>query len=163
MKNIEKLKRGFTLIELLVVISIIGILAGLVAVSYTRANKQARDVERKNDLKQYQIGLENYSANNGSAYPSRTAGAGIAASVTLCSDLGEYVGGCPEDPRATDDSSYRYFYQSDGTNTGTASALNFTLWAKLESNSNYWVVCSSGKSGEKAVSGFSVSGGACPL
>jgi len=44
---------GFTLIELLVVISIIGILASLTLVSYTGAQKQTRDTQRRSDLNQY--------------------------------------------------------------------------------------------------------------
>src|SRR3990167_2423648 len=49
---------GFTLIELLVVITIIGILAGLILVSFSSAQAPARDSSRKSDLdvlKQAQI------------------------------------------------------------------------------------------------------------
>ena len=41
---------GFTLIELLVVITIIGILAGFVFVSFTKAQQKSRDSKRKADL-----------------------------------------------------------------------------------------------------------------
>ena len=73
---------GFTLIELLVVISIIGILAGLTLSSYSGAQKQARDTQRKADLTQLKTALEAYySARN--AYPS-TGGAWRGA----CGDSG---------------------------------------------------------------------------
>jgi len=65
------IKKGFTLIELLVVISIIGILAGLTLSSYSGAQKQARDTQRKADLTQLKTALEAYySARN--AYPITT-------------------------------------------------------------------------------------------
>ena len=53
-------KKGFTLIELLIVISILGILAGLVAVNFNQARRRARDVARKSDLKQIQKAMELY-------------------------------------------------------------------------------------------------------
>ena len=66
----NKLAWGFTLIEILVVISIIGVLASLALVSFAGTQKQARDTQRKNDLKQYQTSLENFANNNSSLYPS---------------------------------------------------------------------------------------------
>ena len=55
------IKKGFTLIELLIVISIIGILVTIVSASFVTSQKQARDVQRKSDLKQYQNALENFA------------------------------------------------------------------------------------------------------
>ena len=55
---IKNIYKGFTLIELLVSISIVGILATLVLVSFTGAQKQARDTTRKSDLKQYQLKID---------------------------------------------------------------------------------------------------------
>jgi prepilin-type N-terminal cleavage/methylation domain-containing protein len=43
-------RRGFTIVELLVVILVVGILASLVAVTYTRSSAQARDTKRIADL-----------------------------------------------------------------------------------------------------------------
>ena len=53
---------AFTLIELLVVISIIGILAAMVTVSFTASQRQARDAAKKSDLKQYQTSGGHLSA-----------------------------------------------------------------------------------------------------
>lgn len=159
MRN-SKLK-GFTLIELLVVISLIGILAALALVSYTGSQKQARDTQRKSDLKQYQNALEIFANKNNGLYPSRTASAGVAASTTLCTDLS--ISTCPEDSRNAEDSTFTYRYQSDGSGSGTVDATKYVLWGKLENTSNYWVICTDGRVGAKSQSGFSVSGGVCPL
>lgn len=150
---------AFTLIELLVVISIIGVLAGLALVSFSGSQKQARDTQRKNDLKQYQTVLENFANNNNSLFPSRT-GDSIQAATTLCTDLG--LTQCPLDSK--DGTVYRYFYQSDGSDAGAADATTYVLYATIESLDNtYWVVCSDGRSGKLDTSyTFSGTDGACP-
>src|SRR3989344_2877323 len=57
--------RGFTILEMLVVISIIGVLVGIGAISYSTAQKKARDTKRNLDLKAIQNCMEqNYSVNN---------------------------------------------------------------------------------------------------
>jgi len=131
------IKKGFTLLEILVVISIIGILTGLAIFSFEPAQKRARDTQRKSDLKQYQTSLESYANNNNGLYPLHTSSITIGAD-NFCDDL-EITGSCPEDPKTGFD-VYGYHYISD-----TASS-EFILWAKLETD-DYWVVCSSGKSG----------------
>ena len=130
MKNNQN--SAFTLIELLVVISIIGILAALALVSFTGAQKQSRDTQRKNDLAQYQAALEAYSAKNDSLYPVYAAGVNITD--TFCDEIG--AGSCPSDP----DPDKSYFYVSDG--------LTYNLTAELESKEANWVVDSSGGAGE---------------
>lgn len=147
--------RGFTLIELLVVISIIGILASLMLVSYSGVQKQTRDSQRKSDLAQYRNGLENFATANNSLYPSYTSAA--TAAGTLCPVLSpSYISGCPADPLG---GSYVYYFQtSDGSGGGTANATTYVLWASLETG-GYWQVCSNGKAGKSAAA----PGGACSL
>lgn len=163
--KLRTMKKGFTLIELLVVISLIGILAALALVSYTGTQKQARDAQRKSDLKQYQNSLELFANKNNGLYPSETSGSGARCSTTLCSDLS--LSSCPEDPRYDDDNTFVYRYQSDDpggiVDPGEPGATKYVLWAKLENTTDYWVLCSNGKVGAKAQSGFSVSGGSCPI
>ncbi len=140
----KKSSKAFTLIELLVVISIIAILASLALVSFTRSQKQARDVKRKSDLKQYQAALENYANGNAGLYPKVSFG-------RLCDSLG--LLNCPNDPDTT--KSYSYTYSADGT--------SYILAASLEayaSNKPYWVVCSNGNSGEYS---SPPANGACPF
>jgi prepilin-type N-terminal cleavage/methylation domain-containing protein len=137
------MKKGFTLIELMVVISIIGILAAIATVSYSAAQKQARDTQRKSDLDQYRSALESFANTNNGLYPGeKTAvSVGTVSSGGLCDDLN--LATCPSDPKT----SYNYMYQSDGSSTGgTAVATRYALWATLENVTGYWIVCSNGTS-----------------
>ncbi len=161
-----KKQKGFTLVELLVVISIIGILAGMVLVSFTGSQKAARDVSRKSDIRQYQIALESFASKGNSLYPQYPTSGGVSAANTLCAKLG--LTGCPQDPRygKAGYTGIEYKYQSDGTaSDGTAAATKYVLWAQLEnvaSGVKYWVVCSNGKAGETTTA-VAPSGGACPI
>lgn len=137
-------KFGFTLIELLVVISIIGILAGLTLVSFTGAQKQARDTERQSDLKQYQNLLEAYASTNRGLYPVRTT---ATEASTLCDDNPLGAADCPQDPSG---GTWDYLYISDQTAGGTTTATEFVLWAYQEATSKYFVVCSEGDTGTTA-------------
>lgn len=137
-----KIKKGFTLIELLVVISIIGILAGLTLVSYTGAQKQTRDTQRKSDLGQYRTALEAFAAANDGFYPGRNARQNV--NPNLCSDLSEFLSACLTDPK-----NYVYYYETDGSNDGTADATVYVSAVQLETGGN-WEVCSNGRSGKTA-------------
>ena len=154
------IKKGFTLIELLVVISIIGILVTIVSVSFVTSQKQARDVQRKSDLRQYQNALENFANGNNSLFPART-GSAVSASVTLCTDLNAFFDPdiiCPEDPKGLP----TYKYRSNGTG-GTVNATVYALWAQLESDPTYyWVVCSNGRAGQTNT-GIPPAAGTCPI
>lgn len=59
---------GFTLIELMAVVAIIGILIGIIAITYSSSKSKARDAQRKSDLKQMQTVIETYMARKGK-YP----------------------------------------------------------------------------------------------
>ncbi len=156
-------KKAFTLIEMLVVISLIGILAVIALVSFGSVTKSARDTTRKSDLKQYQTALEMYGNLTGGLFTSRTA---IQSAYSIvCSDLNirlEPDITCSQDPKTISDATYYdYKYISDGTN-GTASATKYVLWGLLENKTNtYWVVCSNGKTGEKAAPAPTTS--TCPI
>jgi prepilin-type N-terminal cleavage/methylation domain-containing protein len=60
--------RGFTLAEVLIATAIIGILASVVYSSFNQAPAQARDTERKADLRTLQVALEQYKKEYG-RYP----------------------------------------------------------------------------------------------
>lgn len=78
-----RLSRAFTLLELLVVIGIIAILIALGTVSYSTAQKKARDSKRKGDIRSIQNCLEQYyTYNNNFKYPTLSNGA--APSTLSC-------------------------------------------------------------------------------
>jgi len=62
-------ERGFTLIELLIVGIIVGILATLVAATYSGVKAKDRNAQRQTDIQQVQSQLEIYYAKH-SKYPS---------------------------------------------------------------------------------------------
>lgn len=156
-------EHGFTMIELLVVISIIGVLATLVMVSFTSSQKQAKDTQRKSDLRQYSTALEGFANKSGGLYPARNNPVGVLAATDLCGDLA--ISTCPEDPKHKTDASYSpYRYQSNGSaSDGSATATDYVLWAKLENTDAFWVICSSGKIGNMPTTGVVISGGDCPI
>lgn len=139
----------------------IGLLATFFINTQTSGAKKARDTQRKSDTKQYQNAIELFSSKNNGLYPSRIVGTGVQASVTTCTDVG--AASCPEDPKYNSDNTFIYRYQSDGSGNGTLTGIKYVLWSKLEYTTDYWVICSNGKSGTKAQAGFSVTLGVCPI
>jgi prepilin-type N-terminal cleavage/methylation domain-containing protein len=149
----SKASQAFTLIELLVVISVIGILATVVLVSFGPVQKQARDAQRKSDIKQYQNSLEMFANKGNGLYPSRTSAVDASG---LCAALG-ISGTCPTDPKAPT-TIYRYI--TDGTGSPNSDASKYVLWASLENVTGYWVICSTGKVGLSVTAPGSSS---CPI
>lgn len=152
-KASERSERGFTLIELLVVISIIGILAAIATVSYTAAQKQARDTQRKSDLDQYRSALESFANANNGLYPY---GGGLSMSDLCTSALGNYMSACPDDPLHSSDASRTYKYRNNGSGSaGDPTATKYSIYVNggLDVNTlgspggTTWVVCSNGNTG----------------
>lgn len=73
--NRKLVNNGFTLIELMVSISIIAILSATSFALYNSAREQARDKLRMTDLKEMQVAIELYKAQN-NFYPK--AGCGVS-------------------------------------------------------------------------------------
>lgn len=123
--------KGFTLIELLIVMSIIGVLAGLVAGGFRTAQLRARDAQRKSDLKQISEGLELYFSDH-NQYPDASGGKIVSCgSGTSVCDWGDeftdgntvYVKSLPIDPNPSQD----YLYRLVGSNN-----QSFQVFAHLE-------------------------------
>lgn len=146
-----KLSLGFTLIEMLVVISIIGILATLVAANLNSARSRARDAERKSDLKNIETALRIYYNDNG-AYPTGGSSNGYLINAcdpgtTPCSwgskwNIGTtvYMETLPIDPLSgTQD--YRY---TMGTASDPSDTDSYILQACLENKSDSNGIASGG-------------------
>ena len=70
--EIKNFQRGFTLFELLVSVSIIGIMVALAVVSYSTAQRKARDARRIRDMKAIQTAAEQYYSLSNYSYPAST-------------------------------------------------------------------------------------------
>ena len=66
-------RRGFTLIELLVVISIIAVLASLIAPAVQSARRAARKLECLNNIRQVGLAMVAFSSNTGGGLPYLTS------------------------------------------------------------------------------------------
>lgn len=89
---------GFTLFELLVSISIIGILTALAVVSFSGAQKRARDARRIEDMTTVQKAAEQYYSQNSYVYPSDTSMA----------NWGGILEAFPLDPKGSGWTGYSY-------------------------------------------------------
>jgi general secretion pathway protein G len=134
-------QKGFTLIEMLVVISIIGILATLVAANLNSARSRARDAERKSDMKNIQTALRIYYNDNG-RYPANDGSYQMLAcdpGTNSCAwgdewNIGDtvYMQTLPQDPLSPTQ-NYRY---TMGTITDTTDTDSYILQACLENKSD---------------------------
>lgn len=126
-----KYSRGFTIIELLAAVAIIGIVLTLILFSVSESTTQARDADRKADLRTVQAALELYRQDNG-RYPegcNATTDEGVwsgqidtdyeCANGTREYIVGlapEYIPTLPNDPMLNGtDSGYVYTTNPDGS------------------------------------------------
>jgi len=145
------MKKLFTLIEILVVATIIGLLAGGAAISYSQINKQSRDAKRKTDLEQIRAALEMYRSNNG-YYPVSTAINTTCGNNTgLTDETSTYLSNIPDDPKCP---MYKYYYNALSNTGGSCNntltyCTNYILASQLETNSS----CSSVPGGNSCGTG----------
>ncbi len=130
----KKYTQGFTLIELTVVVAIIGMLSAVLYANFDDARKQARDKARMTSLKELQLAIELYKAQNGS-YPTAGCSAGTdkfagpgsenrtdlvscTGTAQYISQLGfipDFISALPIDPKSETVSNQGIYYRSDGT------------------------------------------------
>lgn len=84
-KNMKK--NAFTLFELLVSISIIAILTAIASLSFSGAQKKARDSRRISDMNSVQKAAEQYYSFSNYKYPLTSSGSWIADNGTTIMDI----------------------------------------------------------------------------
>ncbi|MES2749719.1 MAG: prepilin-type N-terminal cleavage/methylation domain-containing protein [Patescibacteria group bacterium] len=114
--------KGFTLVELMVAISIIGILSSIVYANFGEARKSSRDDIRKTSLKELQLAIEFYKAQN-DRYPA--AGCSVAAgsyaeASASCTDyitglVPDYIPALPRDPSSENTAGQGFMYRTDAS------------------------------------------------
>jgi len=124
--SLSTLKRGFTLIELLLVIGIIAILAAIVivAINPTKQLGDARNAQRRSDVKTILDAVYQYALDNNGNLPStitttnRTickSGVNVScggAGVNLNVLTGSYIVALPADPQSSTATGTNYMIQS---------------------------------------------------
>ena len=121
-------KKGFTLLELLVVVAIIGVLAGLIAVSIGGSRDRARDARRMSDFRQIPSAQE-WIINDDNTYVQSPEIVGhIPASIN---NLGYQYLAQLTDPK--NDADYKYVWVANNTSCGNVAAGKYyCAIAKLE-------------------------------
>jgi len=111
--KMRRKSQGFTLIELLVVVAIIGILAGLIAVSTGNSRVRARDSRRLADLRQIPSAQEFIMNDDGSYVQSELLVGEIPAAVNAAGK--QYLAGLT-DP--VNDAVYKYVWIANNASCG---------------------------------------------
>lgn len=122
-----KINKGFTLLEMLVVIGIISILVAMGAVSYSTAQKKARDARRQGDLKAAQQSMEQCYSVNSYQYPTIT---GTGTITATCPAPNTSITFTITDPLSS--GTYTYTY--------TTSSTTYSITADLETSTTNAVV-----------------------
>jgi len=125
LKKLVNSMKGFTLIELLVVITIIGILATVVSINYSTAQKSTRDNKRKIDLETSSAAIECYYTINKSYPKVENNWDSLAQQLRSAGCLQTM----PVDPK--NDATYKYNYITD-----VSSGAWFGVYGQLENKNS---------------------------
>lgn len=146
-------KFGFTLIELLVSLSIIGLLTAILYANFEQAREQSRDKTRLAALKELQLAIEQYRAQNG-RYPLANNNAAQCNTPAITDFVGpgtanlsglkgcssdsaaqyimglvpDYIATLPTDPKFEFTANKGFFYRTDAT----GSAYKLMLYDVVE-------------------------------
>lgn len=162
MKNqFRKKNQGFTLVELMVAISIIGILSSIVYANFGEARKASRDDVRKTSIKELQLAIEFYKAQN-DRYPAAGCGVSAGSYAEASASCVDYISGLvpdfipalPRDPNSEDTAGVGFMYRTDADGDDyklmvkDAVEVKFTIagdeYANGASDSNTYAVYSAG-------------------
>ena len=139
---------GFTLIEILVVVSIIAILSVMLYAGFVDSLKASRDATRKTDLKQLQLAIESYRAQNGQ-YPEQGCDtgnfwsgpgphSGIGANESDCSEwiiglVPDFISELPTDPASEMNENSGFLYNVGGSSSDR-NTYKVLLYQSVESD-----------------------------
>ena len=119
-----KQKKAFTLIELTLVVFIIGLIAGVAAISFRNIREKSRDSQRVSDVGQIQNALEMYYRDE-SAYPATIS---FGQTFVGSSSSSTYLTLVPQNPRPRNDGTCtdnEYTYAVSGNQL--SYALDFCI------------------------------------
>ena len=136
-------KNGFTIVELLIVIVVIGILAAITIVAFSAIQQQARDAERKAEMKTIEKAIQMYRIDN-DGYPTctnTTYVVGDTANACFMDSIAnslvpKYMAQMPTDPINSGNDRYRYgvgYQKTSATGFNTNNSDNYITGMKLES------------------------------
>lgn len=120
----SKNRAGFSLLELLVVIAIIGVLTSIGVLSFTSAQKRARDSVRRQHMLEMQEAMEQYFLIE-QTYPEIGPVASVETLATTLVNDGYLKGNLPTDPLERD--PHRYTFGWD-----TVNYSSYCFCARLE-------------------------------
>lgn len=141
MRRSFSLARGFTLIEVLIVVAIIGILTAILVANYNDARKNSRDKIRKSELKELQLAIELYKAQNG-RYPAQGCGEGglwagpgtdsPAVWEAQCDNyivglVPNFIAALPQDPNQENMTGKGFLYRTDSTGSKYKALVHNTV------------------------------------
>lgn len=130
MKFFKQPTRGFTLIEVMVAVTIISLLSAVLFANFNDARMQSRDKSRMAALKQMQLAIEVYRAQNG-RYPAQGCGAagdfagpgpaslsGLASCATYVTSLApDFIPALASDPKFESVSDKGFYYRTNVNGT----------------------------------------------
>lgn len=137
-----KFTRGFTLIELLVAITVLGIAFAVVINSNAQVQRQARDTQRKSDLKIIQNALQMYYADKNfypynNTFMSDTLTDCSGSEFDPCTSITRTYLTVPKDPQTQVQYTYEAFSNfsaTSGCDNRTSTKCHFyKLTATMES------------------------------
>lgn len=110
-------RRGFTLIELVIVIVILGVLAGVAALSFQNVTKSSKEGVAKANLRALKSAVQVYQVDHNGELPAAAdysitpAGSSAAVTIKGVKPIAKYV----EDATLTSPVGYTYSMTSTGT------------------------------------------------